>query len=63
MTFADRIERLRCIRDGMGDLYSNDEILAVDIGYGIAGPLTCEQMAKEADELLADLLESPEVVA
>lgn len=59
MDFADKIERLRCIAEGMGDLYTNDEILAVGVGYGIAGPLTCEQMAGEAVEILDDLLEAP----
>jgi len=59
--FAERIERLRCISDGMGDLYSNDEILAVGVGYGVPGALTVEQMAKEADEILADLLEGATV--
>lgn len=57
MTLAEQVERLRCISEGMGDLYSNDEILAVGVGYGIPGALTVEQMAKEADEILADLLE------
>lgn len=57
MTFAEQIERLRCISEGMGDMFSNDEILAVGVGYGIAGPLTVEQMAREADEELAELLE------
>lgn len=57
MEFAEQVERLRCISEGMGDLYSNDEILAVGVGYGIAGPLTAEQMAREADEILAELLE------
>ena len=61
MDFAERIERLRCISDGMGDLYSNDEILAVGVGYGVPGALTVEQMAKEADEILADLLEGATV--
>lgn len=45
----------------MGDLYSNDEILAVGVGYGVPGALTVEQMAKEADEILADLLEGATV--
>ncbi len=63
MEFADRIERLRCIRDGMGDLYNNDEILAVDVGYGIPGGLTVEQMAQEAEELLDELLEGSTVPA
>lgn len=58
MDFADKIERLRCIRDGMGDLYSNDEILAVGVGYGVAGALTVEQMAQEADDILGELLEA-----
>jgi hypothetical protein len=57
MDFAEKVERLRCIRDGMGDLYSNDEILAVGVGYGIPGALTVEQMSREADELLGELLE------
>lgn len=61
MDFAERIERLRCISDGMGDLYSNDEILAVGVGYGIPGALTVEQMAQEADELLGELLEGATV--
>jgi hypothetical protein len=59
MTFAERIERLRCVSEGMGDLYSNDELLAVDIGYGVPGALTVEQMVREADEELAKLLEAP----
>jgi hypothetical protein len=59
MTTAEQVERLRCISGGMGDLYSNDEILAVGVGYGIAGPLTAGQMAAEADEILAELLEAP----
>ena len=58
LSLAEQVERLRCIADGMGDLYSNDEILAVGVGYGIAGALTCEQMAAEADEVLAELLEA-----
>lgn len=62
MEFAEKIERLRCIRDGLGDLYSNDEILAVGVGYGIAGPLTTTQMAEEADEELCFLLEDPMAV-
>lgn len=62
MEFASKIERLRCIEEGMGDLYSNDEILAVGVGYGIAGPLTCDQMAEEASERLGELLEAPAVV-
>lgn len=57
MTFAERIERLRCISEGMGDLYSNDEALEVGVGYGVPGALTVEQMAQEADEELAELLE------
>lgn len=60
MSFAERIERLRCISEGMGDLYSNDEILAVGVGYGVPGALTVERMAREADEELAELLEAPE---
>lgn len=63
MEFAETIERLRCIRDGMGDLYTNDEVLAVGVGYGIPGPRTVEQMAAEADLILADLLEGPTVYA
>jgi hypothetical protein len=62
MDFADKIERLRCISDGLGDLYSNDEILAVGVGYAISGPLTCEGMAAEADEILGELLEDPMAV-
>lgn len=61
LSLAEQVERLRCISDGMGDLYSNDEILAVGVGYGIAGPLTVEQMAREADEILAELLEGATV--
>jgi hypothetical protein len=61
MSFAEHIERLRCISEGMGDLYSNDEVLAVGVGYGIPGALTIEQMAKEADEELAELLEGATV--
>lgn len=61
LDLAEQVERLRCISDGMGDLYSNDEILAVGVGYGIPGALTVEQMAKEADEILADLLEGAAV--
>jgi hypothetical protein len=61
MSFAEKIERLRCISEGMGDLYSNDEILAVGVGYGIPGALTVEQMAAEADELLGELLEGATV--
>lgn len=61
MEFAEQIERLRCISDGMGDLYSNDEVLAVGVGYGVPGALTVEQMAREADEILADLLEGAAV--
>lgn len=57
LSLAEQVERLRCISDGMGDLYSNDEILAVGVGYGVPGALTAEQMAREADEILADLLE------
>ena len=57
LSFAERIERLRCISEGMGDLYSNDEILAVGVGYGVPGALSVEQMAREADEELAELLE------
>lgn len=57
MTFAERIERLRCIGEGMGDLYSNDELLAVGVGYGIPGVLSVEQMSREAGELLDELLE------
>jgi hypothetical protein len=57
LSIAEQVERLRCISDGMGDLYSNDEILAVGVGYGVPGALTVEQMAREADEALADLLE------
>lgn len=59
MTLADKVERLRCISDGMGDLYSNDEVLAVGVGYGIPGALSTSQMADEADVILADLLEAP----
>lgn len=59
MTLADKVERLRCISDGMGDLYSNDEVLAVGVGYGIPGGLSVSQMADEADVILADLLEAP----
>lgn len=61
LSLAEQVERLRCISDGMGDLYSNDEVLAVGVGYGIAGPLTVEQMAREADEILAELLEGATV--
>lgn len=57
LSFAEQVERLRCISDGEGEFYSNDEILAVGVGYGIPGGLTVEQMAREADEILADLLE------
>lgn len=59
MSFAEQVERLRCISDGMGDLYSNDEALAVGVGYGVPGALTVEQMAAEAGAILADLLEAP----
>jgi hypothetical protein len=58
MEFAERIERLRAISAGMGDMYSNDEILAVDVGYAYAGPLSVEQMAVEADTILDALLEA-----
>ena len=58
MEFADRIERLRAISDGAGDLYTNDELLAVDVGYAYAGPLSAEQMAVEADAILEALLEA-----
>lgn len=61
LSLAEQVERLRCISDGMADLYSNDETLAVGVGYGIAGALTVEQMAREADEILADLLEGEAV--
>jgi hypothetical protein len=58
MEFADRIERLRAISSGMADLYSNDELLAVDVGYAYAGPLSAEQAAVEADSILDALLEA-----
>lgn len=61
LSLAEQTERLRCIAEGMGDLYSNDEILAVGVGYGVAGPLTCEGMAAEAEEILAELLEGATV--
>lgn len=61
MEFAEKIERLRCISDGMGDMYSNDEILATGVGYAIAGPLTTEQMSEEANEILDELLEAPAI--
>lgn len=61
MDFAEEVERLRCIREGMGDLYSNDEVLAVGVGYGVAGPLGVEQMAGEAAMILSQLLEAPMV--
>lgn len=57
LSFAEKVERLRCIADGMGSLYSNDEILAVNVGYGIAGPLSVWQMAAEAEAELEELLE------
>ena len=57
LSLAEQVERLRCIADGMGDLYSNDEVLAVGVGYGVPGALTVEQMAGEAEEILAELLE------
>lgn len=57
LSLAEQVERLRCISDGMGDLYSNDEILAVGVGYGVPGALTVGQMAAEADEILDELLE------
>lgn len=60
MEFAAEVERLRCIREGMGDMYTNDEILAaVGVGREIAGPLSCDQMAAEANLLLVELLEDP----
>jgi hypothetical protein len=59
MTLAEQVERLRCIREGMGDMYSNDEVLAVGVGYGIPGALGVSQMADEADVILAYLLEAP----
>ena len=58
LSLAEQIERLRNISNGMGDLYSNDEVLAVGVGYGIPGALTVEQMAAEADEILGELLEA-----
>lgn len=61
MSFAERIERLRCIAEGLGEMYSNDEVLAVGVGYGVAGALTAEGMAVEALEILAELLEAPAV--
>lgn len=61
MDFAERIERLRCISNGEGNLYSNDEVLAVGVGYGVPGGLTVEQMAAEADEELTELLEGATV--
>lgn len=63
MDFADKIERLRDIAGGEGDLYSNDELLAVGVGYGTPGALTCEWMAAEAEAILDSLLEAPKVVA
>lgn len=61
LSLAEQVERLRCISDGMGDLYSNDEVLAVGVGYGVPGAISAEQMAREADEILAELLEGEAV--
>jgi len=38
-----------------GDEYSNDELLRLGIGYGIPGPLSDEQVRREAAEILSEL--------
>jgi hypothetical protein len=53
----EQVTDLERIRDGFGicfdaDEYSNDELLSLGIGYGISGPLTDEQIRREAGELL-----------
>jgi hypothetical protein len=58
MCFADDIENLRRIRDEMaGDEFSNDEILALGLAH-FPGPVSNEQLAQEADEVLNEVLES-----
>lgn len=36
------------------DEWSNDEILSLDIGYGVAGPLSREYIQEQAEERLAE---------
>lgn len=56
----EQITDLERIRDGFGlsfdaEEYNNDELLRLGIGYGIPGPLSDEQIRREATEILADL--------
>lgn len=46
---------LQRIADGFGDEYNNDELLRLGIGYGIPGPLSDEQVRREAAERLSEL--------
>lgn len=52
MNDRDKIHALEQIRDGFSDEYSNDELLSLGIGYGIPGPLSDEQVRREAEEIL-----------
>lgn len=54
-TYSERVADLSRVADGHGDEFSNDELLRLGIGYGVAGPLSDEQMRREALEALAEL--------
>lgn len=50
----DEIGVLVSLANEEGEAFSNDEVLAVGVGYGIPGPLSEEQMAEEAAERLGE---------
>lgn len=50
----DKIACLERIINGEGAGFSNDELLALGIGYGIPGPLSDEQMSVEVLRALND---------
>lgn len=58
MEFAEQIETLRLIREGDGEQFSNDQILAVGIAE-YPGAVDADTLAKEADLRLVELLEDP----
>lgn len=58
MEFAEQIETLRSIREGDGEQFSNDQILAVGIAQ-YPGAVDAGTLAAEADLRLVELLEDP----
>lgn len=55
---ADKVTNLELIANGEAEDWralTNDELLALGIGYGIPGPLSDEQVRREAAEILSEL--------